>query len=206
MLRQRAGGEPGDCEGERVARKARKAAKKRSPAKPARAKRAAPRRGATKPADGAGAGLAALVRRLADQREIEDGIVCYGHALDSRSYGRLAEIMKPDVRVKYGEADWLEGVEAVADYVAAALDPLEMSQHRLSSIEVKLAGDRAASKAYLAAEHVRGGERYTVGGHYLDAWERTPAGWRIAERRLVTTWTDGNASVLRGVQLGDEGA
>jgi 3-phenylpropionate/cinnamic acid dioxygenase small subunit len=152
------------------------------------------------------AALAATVRRLADQRAIEDGLIAYAHALDERDYARLSALFTADARVKYGEADWLVGVPATARYVAAALDPLEMSQHRLSSIAVTLDGDRATSKVYLCAEHVRGGQRYTVGGHYLDAWQRTPAGWRIAERRLVTTWTDGNPAVLRGVQLGDEGA
>ena len=166
----------------------------------ARKGRPAPRRGAR--ASGSDtAALAEAIRVLADRRAIEDGIICYGHAIDSRDYARLRECFKPDVRVKYGAAEWLDGVDAAASYVANALDPLDMSQHRLSSIEVTLAGDRAHSKAYLAAEHVRNGERYTVGGHYLDVWERTPAGWRIAERRLVTTWTEGNPEVLRGVAL-----
>lgn len=185
--------------------RAKRAAKRKSGAKRAAARRTRAER-AARPGDAAAGALAATVRALADRRAIDDGIVCYGHALDSRDYARLWECFKPDVRVKYGAADWLHGVEAAAKYVAAALDPLELSQHRLSSIEVKLDGDRATSKAYLCAEHVRNGERYTVGGHYLDAWERTPAGWRIAERQLVTTWTEGNPAVLRGVQLGDEGA
>ena len=145
--------------------------------------------------------LAALVRELADRREIEDGIICYGHALDTRNYARLAECMKPDVRVKYGEADWITGVAEAGRYCAQALDPLELSQHRLGTADVKLGGDRATSKTYLCAEHVKNGERYTVGGHYLDEWERTPAGWRIARRQFVTTWTEGNAAVLRGVEL-----
>jgi 3-phenylpropionate/cinnamic acid dioxygenase small subunit len=163
-------------------------------------------RSARRKGQAAASGLAAALRRLLDQRAIEDGLVAYAHALDERDYARLSALFTSDARVKYGEVDWLVGVPATARYVAAALDPLEMSQHRLSSIAVTIDGDRATSKAYLCAEHVRAGERYTVGGHYLDAWERTPAGWRIAERRLVTTWTDGNPTVLRGVQLGDEGA
>jgi hypothetical protein len=109
--------------------------------------------------------------------------------------------MKPGVRVKYGDADWITGLEEAGRYCANALDPLDLSQHRLGTADVKLAGDRATSKTYLAAEHVKKGERYTVGGHYLDEWERTAAGWRIAKRQLVTTWTEGNAAVLSGVQL-----
>ena len=201
MLRQRSRGRV-PTQGVDVARKA------RARTKTVRRKKGAARRAARakrQPRASSGS-LEAQLRRLADERAIESGLVAYAHALDERAYARLSDCFTPDVRVRYGEADWLEGIPAVARYVAAALDPLAMSQHRLSSIAVALDGDRARSKSYLCAEHVRGGERYTVGGHYLDAWERTPAGWRIAERRLVTTWTAGNAAVLRGVQLGDEGA
>jgi SnoaL-like domain len=178
-----------------VAREAKRAARKGR-----KAGRGAIRSRASKPKKRAPAGestaLAAAVRVLTDRREIEDGLICYAHALDSRSYARLRDCMKPDVRVKFGVADWLTGADEAGRYVARVLDPLEMSQHRLSSIEVRLDGDRARSTAYLCAEHVKNGERFTVGGHYLDEWERTPAGWRIAKRQLVTTWTEGNPAVL----------
>ncbi|MBM4384187.1 MAG: nuclear transport factor 2 family protein [Deltaproteobacteria bacterium] len=171
----------------------------------AQKKRRAVKGNAKKPkarrASDVGAALAQLVRELADRRAIEDGIICYGHALDTKSYARLAECMKRDVRVKYGDAEWITGVVEAGRYCANALDPLDLSQHRLGTADVKLAGNRATSKTYLCAEHVKNGERYTVGGHYLDEWERTPAGWRIAVRQLVTTWTEGNAEVLSGVQL-----
>ncbi len=185
---------------------AKKKAANRKATKP-RAKAAAkPKRRAARPraagAPESGGGVAALVRMLADRRAIEDGIIAYGHAIDSRDYARLRECFAADARVKYGDADWLTGPEEAGRYCARALDPLDLSQHRFSSIDVKLDGDRATSKTYLAAEHVKNGERYTVGGHYVDAWQRTPKGWRITERRLVATWTEGNPEVLRGVDLG----
>jgi ketosteroid isomerase-like protein len=171
-----------------------KAAKHR--AKPKAARSAAAKRHPKRRVSDASGEVAALVRMLADRRAIEDAVICYGHAIDSRNYARLRDCMKPDVRVKYGAADWLTGADEAGRYCARALDPLDMSQHRFSSIDVKLDGDRARSTTYLCAEHVKDGERFTVGGHYLDEWERTPVGWRIAKRQLVTTWTDGNAAVL----------
>jgi len=175
-------------EAKRTATKGRKAARAASRPRTGKAKQRARAGGST--------GLAAAVRVLTDRREIEDGLICYAHAIDSRDYARLRDCMKPDARVKFGAADWLVGPDAAGRYIARALDPLDMSQHRLSSIEVILDGDRARSTAYLCAEHVKYGERFTVGGHYLDEWERTTAGWRIAKRQLVTTWTEGNPAVL----------
>jgi hypothetical protein len=144
----------------------------------------------------AAAALRAVVRELADRRAIENGLIRYAHALDMRDYGRLWEIMKADVRVKYGDAAWLDGVEAVARFCARALEPFDATQHRLGTIDVTLDADRATSTTYLCAEHLSGGSRFTLGGSYLDVWERTQEGWRIAERRLVTSWTEGDASAL----------
>ncbi len=158
--------------------------------------------GAQRRATRAKPSASALLRELADRRAIEDGVIAYAHALDSRDYARLATFMKPDVRVKYGDAPLLCGVGAAAEYCGRALDWLDMSQHRMSSIDIRLAGDRATSVAYLCAEHVKrglaDGERYTVGGSYIDQWERTREGWRMAERRLVVSWSEGNPGVLGG--------
>ena len=98
--------------------------------------------------------------------------------------------------MKYGDSSWLDGVAEAARFCARALDPLDSTQHRIGSIAVKLDGDRATSRAYVCAEHVKGGARFTVGGTYVDAWERTASGWRIAVRELVVTWTDGDPRVV----------
>jgi ketosteroid isomerase-like protein len=140
--------------------------------------------------------LGALVRELADRRAIEDALVAYAHALDARDYARLRECLAADARVKYGDSRWLEGIEQTTRFCARALDPLDASQHRMGTVEVALAGDRARSVSYVCAEHLRAGRRFTVGGRYLDQWTRTPAGWRIAQRELAIQWTDGDPEVL----------
>ena len=176
-----------------------RARKKSSQGKRGGVRKANARRGG---AASAKTSAAVLLRELVDQRAIESGIIAYAHALDSRDYARLATFMKPDVRVKYGDAPLLHGVLAAEQYCRRALDWLDSSQHRLSSIDIQLDGDRATSTSYVCAEHLKRGltegERYTVGGSYLDAWERTRAGWRIAERTLVVGWTEGNPGVLGG--------
>jgi hypothetical protein len=164
-------------------------------AKPAGSRATKPKRARVR---GGAAAPANVVRALADRRAIEDGLICYARALDARDYARLRDCLAPGVRVKYGGASWLSGVAEVASFCARILAPLDASQHRLGTIDVDLDGDRAMSTTYLCAEHLRGGRRYTVGGSYLDVWTRTSAGWRIAQRELVTTWTDGDPSVLGG--------
>ncbi len=141
--------------------------------------------------------------RLQDRREIEDALVCYARALDDRDWGRLVDCFVPEARVRYGERPELVGLEAVTNYVRRALAPLDASQHRIGTLEVVFTGPgEARSRCYLAAEHIRvsasGGSRYTVGGSYADRWRRTESGWRISERTLLVSWTDGNPRVLGG--------
>ena len=142
----------------------------------------------------------ALLQELRDRRAIEDALVTYAHALDARAYGRLADCLATDVRVKFGAAPWLDGIPAAEAFCRAILDRLDASQHRIGTIDVVLSGDAARSTTYICAEHVkrglRGGDRYTVGGCYRDVWRRTPGGWRIAQRELAVSWGDGNPAVI----------
>jgi hypothetical protein len=140
------------------------------------------------------------VQRLFDEREIERKLGDYARALDGRAYDDLKEVFVADVRVRYGGGAWIEGLDAVVAYCRAVLDGLDGSQHRVGTVAIGVDGDSATSACYLAAEHIlrgtEGGDRYTVGGTYLDRWQRTPGGWRIGERVLEMTWTDGNPAVV----------
>lgn len=141
-----------------------------------------------------------LLRELSDRRAIEDGIAAYAHALDRRAWDELAGCLAGDVRARYGDGPWLEGLDAVTAWCRRVLERLDASQHRTGTVRVELAGDRARSSCYVAAEHLRsgapGGDRFTVGGSYEDVWERGAEGWRIARRVMHVTWTDGNPNVL----------
>ena len=68
-------------------------------------------------------------------------------------------------------------------------------------LRVRIDGDAATHQCYLQAQHVRHAAdpspNYIVGGRYEDDLVRTAAGWRIAHRRLVIQWNDGNPAVIR---------
>jgi len=143
----------------------------------------------------------AELQDLLDHRAIEDLLVGYATALDGRHWERLGAIFAPNARVRYGDRDWLEGPEAVASYCRRVLERLDLSQHRIGTFDIKVVGDTANSSCYFAAEHVRtlgrGVARYTVGGTYRDLLERGAAGWRITQRELEMSWTDGDPEALR---------
>jgi len=139
------------------------------------------------------------VRQLLDRQAIIDVTIAYTWALDSRRFEDLRDVFAPDATAAL-PAD-LHGADAIIERISKALTPLDVSQHLIGNHQVRLDGDTATCRCYLQAQHVRhgveGGENFIVAGRYEDRFVRTPVGWRIAHRSLITMWTDGNLAVIR---------
>ena len=94
-----------------------------------------------------------------------------------------------------------QGCDEIIERVASALGPLDDSQHMVTNHQIRIDGDTATGRCYVHAQHIRaaaeGGSLYVVAGRYEDDYVRTGDGWRIAERRIRTRWTDGNLAVVR---------
>jgi 3-phenylpropionate/cinnamic acid dioxygenase small subunit len=141
------------------------------------------------------------IEEIADRLAIVDLLHRYATSLDTRDWDLLASVFTDDAIADYGELAGINnGVAAIVKVCHDALQGLDASQHIVSNEVIELAGDRARSRCYLQAQHVylgaEGGDNFLVGGTYEDEVVRTGQGWRIAHRRLITTWVDGNASVF----------
>lgn len=81
--------------------------------------------------------------------------------------------------------DFLEGLVAARPY-------LRSMQHHLTTMNFAVDGDRAEGEIYSIATHtVMAGDHdvdVTVGGRYLDKYEKRDATWRILERTILTDW------------------
>lgn len=137
-----------------------------------------------------------------DEIAIHDLTVVYCWALDTREFEKLREIFLEDCTALYGPRELL-GVQAVMDRCRQALAPLDASQHMVTNHRINIDGDRATSRCYFHAQHVRGAAavgdaspNFIVAGHYNDDLVRSADGWRIQRRVLVSTWTAGNPIVV----------
>jgi hypothetical protein len=134
----------------------------------------------------------------ADRQAVVAVTVAYCWALDGREWDRLDQVFTVDAQAELG--GWFVGIEAIKGRVRTALDPLDVSQHMIGTHEVQIDGDRATSRCYLHAQHVRAiagdQQQLIVAGRYEDELVRTPEGWRIARRVLTPLWTSGNPAVL----------
>jgi 3-phenylpropionate/cinnamic acid dioxygenase small subunit len=139
------------------------------------------------------------IQQLLDERAIIDVCVRYATAIDDRDWERLRSCFLPDAVGVYHADRPLTGYPAIEEAVRTAVTPLSRTQHLVTNFTVVLDGDRATSRCYLHAQHVRaglpGGETFVIAGRYSDRLVRTDDGWRIRERRLDRWWTAGNPAV-----------
>ena len=140
-----------------------------------------------------------MVQRLLDEREVARVCVRYTTALDSRDWALLESCFAPSpVFVHPGGR--LEGFPAILARTAAALNPLDVTQHLLGNVAVEVDGDVARSSCCFQAQHLRrgtpGGDTYLIAGSYADTMIRTDDGWKISERVQEYSWRDGNRAVV----------
>jgi 3-phenylpropionate/cinnamic acid dioxygenase small subunit len=145
--------------------------------------------------------MTTLDRLLAEQAIVEL-TVRYCRALDERDFEKLRQIFLPDCTALYGPIK-LEGVEAVMARCSEALDLLDASQHIVTNHQVTIDAERAVSRCYFHAQHVRyaaadtdRGPHFIVAGRYEDQLVRVNSDWRIRHRVLTAMWTQGNPSVV----------
>ncbi len=128
----------------------------------------------------------------ADRLAIQDLMVRYASALDSRDWELFRQVWAPDCVIHYLPNTVLHGYDEVRDFCDRALSRFRITQHLLGNYGIELDGDRARTTTSLQATHVPPdgkGPVYTVWGVYRDEVIRTADGWRILERTLEPTMT-----------------
>jgi hypothetical protein len=141
------------------------------------------------------------IATMVDRMAIIEVTHRYCWALDSRSWELLDDVFLPDATGDLRSPTLLEGRDAIRARIRRSIEPLDATQHTVSNHLIEIDGDSATSRCYLHSQHVRhgtpGGELFVIAGRYEDQLVRTPAGWRIAFRRLVQVWQEGNLAVVR---------
>lgn len=129
------------------------------------------------------------VQQILDQWAIEKLLKRYARALDELSFDALDDCFTPDAYLDYTCAGGIAGPYPQAKaWLIEVLPPIAEMQHFTTNIEIEVDGDEARGKSYtlnvnglrLASGEVK---HMIVGAQYIDRFVRTPAGWRIVERR-----------------------
>lgn len=141
---------------------------------------------------------------VAAKQAIRDALQRYCRGLDRRDLEMALSAFHADSHVVHGLLvgtghDWVRYVLSAPpiDRIGIgdedpALDVVESQQHHVTNQLIDVRGDVAFSEAYLLEFTMsrRGSRRFltSVGGRYVERYERRVGEWRIAERRAVRDW------------------
>ncbi len=135
-----------------------------------------------------------MADRNSDRFEIVDLMNRYAFALDDKDFERLRQVFTAEAVFSEFPPVPMEGIEVIVPTIERTLSRFSVTQHLLGPVTVEWEGeDRGRTRCYIQATHQyfpeKGGGVYTLHGTYIDDIARTPEGWRIAHRRLYSTFS-----------------
>jgi hypothetical protein len=141
------------------------------------------------------------ILEMHDHFEIEQLLTRYGVAIDTRQWQLLDDLFTPDATLDYSSSGAPAGKYAeIVKWFATFLPQFHMNQHMTLNRLIEIDGDSATGRIYFLNPNsflTDDGEArlITVGGFYVDQYVRTPAGWRIKDRRQETAWVQSDDSL-----------
>lgn len=132
--------------------------------------------------------MALTAREVADRIEIDDLLIRYTTAIDTKDWALLDTCFLPDAEVDYVSSGGIAGkYPEVRAWLEKALAIFPTTIHAISNSSIQLSGDRARGRTLVNNPMVlpkgEGGSFiFTVYAYYNDELVRTDAGWRIAKR------------------------
>jgi hypothetical protein len=125
---------------------------------------------------------------IGDRIEIQDLLVLYTTAIDTKDWSLLDQCFLPDAQLDYTTSGGIAGAyPEVRAWLAKALSMFPTTIHAISNSAIELAGDRATGRTLVNNPMVLpkgegGAFVFTVFAYYVDDFVRTVDGWRIAKR------------------------
>lgn len=143
-----------------------------------------------------------LLADVADRWAIRELVDSYAHSADRRDPDGQAAVFARHGQVRLFEAEHsttepvqvITGRDALAATFADLIHRYDSTTYLNGQSTITVQADTAAAESYCMAYHLLQdrGERIllTMAIRYLDHFERTSEGWRIAQRDLVFDWRD----------------
>jgi hypothetical protein len=129
------------------------------------------------------------LQEISDRLEIQDLLVRYAHAVDTRDWPLFREVFADGAVVDYTAFGGPCGpVDEVVEFLSTVLPLFTATQHMVANCAIDLDGDTATVRTMchnpmaLAAEPGREPGLLVCGLWYRDTVVRTPKGWRLSER------------------------
>jgi 3-phenylpropionate/cinnamic acid dioxygenase small subunit len=128
------------------------------------------------------------LQEISDRLEIQELLVKYAHAVDTRDWDAFEQVFTPDATIDYTEMGGSRGnVAETRAFLEMAMPNFAGFQHMISNTVLEIDGDTAKARTICHNPMVidKGdGETHVFfcGLWYRDVLKRTPDGWRIHDR------------------------
>lgn len=125
------------------------------------------------------------LEQISDSMELEQLVIAYANAIDTRDFGRLDRVFTADARIDYTAMGGIAGSYAqIKAWLPPALQHFPAYMHLIGNLEFEIDGDRATGRVACFNPMLLpgGGDTMFLGLWYLDRYVRTKDGWRISER------------------------
>ena len=130
------------------------------------------------------------LEEISDRLEIQQLLVAYSTAIDTRRFDDLDLVFTPDAYIDYRALGGIDGkFPEVKAWLAEVLPNFPAYSHLLGNFDLRVTrspeGDTAASRTLCFNPMVLGGDTQQVlfcGLWYVDEFVRTPDGWRMTRR------------------------
>ena len=127
------------------------------------------------------------MEEISDRLEIQDLMVRYSYAIDSRNWDALDDVFTPDAHIDYSVFGGSVGnLAETKAFLTEAMPMFTTLQHMVSGTTIEFDGDTATTKTQCHNPMTMGDaekpDLMVCGLWYVDKLVRTPDGWRIKER------------------------
>lgn len=143
---------------------------------------------------------------LLDRREIDDLLVRYATAVDTKDWDLYETCFTDDAFIDYESAGGIKGkLPEVRSWLEKTLVMFPMTQHVVCNRVVDLDGEKATARSvfYNPMGLPQGEKRQILffdGGYYNDKLIKTEQGWRIVERIEESSYSTRLSKIMDPIQ------
>ena len=137
------------------------------------------------------AALETQLRELLDKQAITELIHAYCNAADRHDHDKMRALYHEDAIDDHGHFAKGPAMEFI-DKLPEIQKAMAILHHNVTTVNLKLDGDRAEGEVYILAFHQvkHEGELFDVliGGRYFDKYEKRGGVWKFSYRSIVADW------------------
>ncbi len=125
------------------------------------------------------------IEEISDRLEIQQLLIAYSTAIDSRRFDDLDQVFTTDAYIDYRAMGGVDGrYPEVKAWLSEVLPNFPAYAHMLGNVDVRVTGDTATSRTLCFNPMVLGGDGQVLfcGLWYDDEFVRTAEGWRMTKR------------------------